>query len=226
MTPPPPHRLPLPLLLFSFCLSLVHTPAIKPKHPRSAAESFRLTLFLAPVSSCRASPQLSDCCSLSPCCLSQPSRSLLPLFLPQSETKNVCFIFFYTRHPGLGGSKSVKKKRHEINVMSMMFSHQTPRRSVKVTLHSLLIPRWGREMEDVCLAILSAYACLSPPLAVSTHLSFGKIAEIWNTADIYLKTDAGCVSRPRNVSHNEAFSRQGQVHPVGFSILLMSFRRW
>lgn len=195
-------------------------------------ESFRLTLFPAPVSSCRASPQSSDCCSLSPCCLSRPSKSLLPpfffLFFFASKRNQKClFHFFFILTIQGWAALSPLKKRHEINVMSMVFSHETPRRSVKVTLHSPLIPRQycGSEIEDVCLAILSAYACLSPPLAVSTHLSFGKITEIRNMADIYLKTDAGCVSRPRNVTHNEAFSRRGQVHPVGFSILLMSFRR-
>lgn len=150
-------------------------------------------------------------------------------FLPQSETKNSFFLFLFFVILAIQGwaALSPLKKRHEINVMSMVFSHETPRHSVKVTLHSPLIPRQycGSEMEDVCLAILSAYACLSPLLTVSTHLSFGKIAEIRNTSDIYLKTDAGCVSRPRNVGHNEAFSRRGQVHPVGFSILLMSFQR-
>lgn len=47
------------------------------------------------------------------------------------------------------------RKRHEINVMSMAFSHETPRHLVKVTLHGPLSP-WQnseRETKDVCLLV-------------------------------------------------------------------------
>lgn len=75
--------------------------------------------------------------------------------------------------PAIQGSVALSqlKKRHEINVMSMAFSHETPRHLVKVTLHSPLIPRQccESEMEDVCLAILSAYDCLSLVVVISTH---------------------------------------------------------
>lgn len=99
------------------------------------------------------------------------SWPLYPHFLCL-EAKAKCFIFLCC--PGLHCmALSQLKKRHEINVMSMAFSHETPRHLVKVTLHSPLIP-WQydeNEMEDVCLVMLSAYNVLWLLVAVSNHHS-------------------------------------------------------
>lgn len=56
----------------------------------------------------------------------------------ENKSKNVCFIFL----PAVQGSVALSQltKRHEMNLVSMAFSHETPRHIVKVTLHSPLIP--------------------------------------------------------------------------------------
>lgn len=102
-------------------------------------------------------------------CLLWPRNRCYPL--PWSISKNVGFIFYLLSW--LSVALSQLQKRHEINVMSMAFSHETPRHLVKVTLYSPLISWQYCEggMEVVCLAVLSAYDCLL--LLLYTHwLSF------------------------------------------------------
>lgn len=57
------------------------------------------------------------------------------LYLEAEAKMSVSFFFL-----GNQGSVALSqlKKRHEINVMSKAFSHETPRHLVKVTLHSPL----------------------------------------------------------------------------------------
>lgn len=90
------------------------------------------------------------------------------------------------------------KKRHEINVMSMAFSHETPRQLVKVTLHSPLIP-WQyceSEMEDVCLLRLSAYDVLQLQVVISTHRHsyFADWIRVW------------CLSEERHHFHSVVYT--------------------
>lgn len=72
------------------------------------------------------------------CCLLRPPYFHYPLPRRQRSKISVSF-FFHLLSRALWHQVSYKK-RHEINVMSMAFSHETPRHSVKVTLHSPLIP--------------------------------------------------------------------------------------
>lgn len=88
-------------------------------------------------------------CSLSPCRLPEALDLRCPP-PPSGRQKNVSLVFFCGEGLTIQASAALSqlRKRHEINVMSMVFCGETPRRSVKVTLPSPLVPRryGGSEM--------------------------------------------------------------------------------
>lgn len=72
---------------------------------------------------------------------------------PSSSSKQIAkkkslFCVGWGEEPRHPAALSQSRKTHEINVMSMVFGGETPRRSVKVTLPSPLVPRryGGSEM--------------------------------------------------------------------------------
>lgn len=124
-----------------FCLSLFHTHTCyqTQTHTWSAVESFSLTFpppllsrCLLPVKPLLRKKYVADHVTFLSL-LSFWSLDFGGLGLAAEAKMSVSFF-----SQGIQGSVALSqlKKRHEINVMSMAFSRETPRHLVKVTLHS------------------------------------------------------------------------------------------
>lgn len=132
----------------------MHTPAIKLKQLEQRSGKFLTNTFFPPSFFGPSCPSESwkkrDCAAV---ChrVVFPRLSISAALLPPSgRQKNVSLVFFCGEGLTIQASAALSqlRKRHEINVMSMVFCGETPRRSVKVTLPSPLVPRryGGSEM--------------------------------------------------------------------------------